>query len=261
MSLIFLFYLFSSAIPVFGQDFPEYMVLRIKIAEQIRKGMTKADVESILGPPDEVREAGKFDRYPLCYAYGVRTPGTFAFAGLVYFSKWGKVKAVSNRFRLSSKSRPQTHLEDIDDILLRAANGLQVVITDAALPDGSLERSSISVQVGIRNNNDCETVLTQCSHELWGMFEVTVYDESGYPLVSQHSGAIISHHIEAGDRYQWIIPGNDEIKVGTGLPTGLLEDPLPPGTYFVRVWFDLYGPDYRVPRFPSNLFEVSIREN
>ncbi|RLE20410.1 MAG: hypothetical protein DRJ08_07015 [Acidobacteria bacterium] len=249
----------SFAVPVCADQDAELIAQRNRLRQEVKKGMTEAEVRKIMGPPDEVNTVNFIALYSpeYRYAYGVKQPGTLPFIVSVFFGSQAKVVEVvacdvQDFYR-------KTTAETFTEWEMKSYRGLKLILLNAELPGKKTGNKLASFSVEIENMTNQGRRLEQGDRLLGNDFFVTVYSSSRQVLFNENSVHITEcRHTRVGE-FSTLIQPNSKFPLSFRLFPYRFRDPLPSGKYYVRVWFLLDGWD--IPPYPSNLVEVEIPGN
>jgi len=252
----------SFSIPVCADQDAELIAQRNTLRQEVKKGMTEAEVRKIMGPPDEVRAVKytSWDSREYRYAYGVKQPGTLPFIGSVFFGPQAKVvgTVVRDVMDYSRKSTAEKYTE----WEMKSYLGFKIILLNAKLPGKKSENKLSEFDVEIENLTNQIRRLRYSDRHIRHNFYVTVYSSSRQVLFSEITGLECNFSPPPdGKEFITRIPPNSKISLSFSLYPMRFMDPLPSGKYFVRVWFPLDGSDTGLPLYPSNLVEVEVPGN
>ncbi len=249
----------SVGLPVRANQDAELIAQRNRLRQEVKKGMTEAEVRKIMGPPDEIRpiKFASLDTRQYRYAYGVKQPGTLPFIGSVFFGPNAKVVQVV-ACDVQDYYRESTAVK-FTEWEMRSYRGLKLILLNAELPGKKTGNKLAGFNVVIENKTNLGRRLEQGDRLLGRDFFVTVYSSSKQVLFNEKSVRENEcRAIEVGE-FSTRVPPNSKLSLSFRLYPYRFRDPLPSGKYYVRVWFLLDGWDF--PPYPSNLVEVEIPSN
>jgi len=225
----------------------------------IKQFMDETNVVALLGLPDEIRvidaehllDGVGYEGETYRWAYGVRSPGTFARIGVLSFSKFHQVlhhRSPTYRTHDATERHPLQ--------CAASSNGLSCAVSDVTMTEARGETVRWwSAQVTLENGGEREYSRKTISDSIHRLSTIEVYDEHKLLIYSDdhrlYSSAFFPNAVfslRAGGRRAEAVNFSPDGSFG----------PLPPGRYFVRVCFPYTNTafissnfsEFIVPEFP-----------